>query len=62
MGLGCNERMRCSLIPGEDIGRSYFFQCVVPVLSAFFAYLDEQHLQKNAASMAREIKTCINAL
>ncbi|MFA4859600.1 hypothetical protein [Methanoregula sp.] len=34
-----------------------FFRCVVPVLSAFFAYLDEHHLQKNAAVMAREIKT-----
>ncbi|MFA4876731.1 MAG: hypothetical protein WC586_04915 [Methanoregula sp.] len=33
-----------------------FFQCVVPVLSAFFAYLNEQHLQKNAAAMVREIK------
>ena len=34
-----------------------FFQCVVPVLSAFFAYLEEQHLQKNAAAMAREVKS-----
>ena len=33
-----------------------FFRCIVPVLSAFFAYLDEHHLQKNAAAMAREIK------
>ena len=33
-----------------------FFRCIVPVLSAFFAYLDEHHLQKNAADMAREIK------
>ena len=33
-----------------------FFRCIVPVLSAFFAYLDEHHLQKNAAVMAREIK------
>jgi hypothetical protein len=33
-----------------------FFRCVVPVLSAFFAYLDEHHLQKNAGALAREIK------
>jgi hypothetical protein len=33
-----------------------FFRCVVPVLSAFFAYLDEHHLQKNAGTLTREIK------
>jgi hypothetical protein len=33
-----------------------FFRCVVPVLSAFFAYLDEHHLQKNAGALVREIK------
>ena len=33
-----------------------FFRCVVQVLSAFFSYLEEQHLQKNAAAIAREIK------
>ena len=33
-----------------------FFRCIVPVLSAFFAYLDEHHLQKNAAAMTCEIK------
>ena len=47
----------CVLVFPEKISEGpEFFQCVVPVLSAFFAYLDDQHLQKNAAAMAREIK------
>jgi hypothetical protein len=47
----------CVLLFPEKISEGpEFFQCVVPVLAAFFAYLDDQHLQKNAATMAREIK------
>jgi hypothetical protein len=33
-----------------------FFRCIVPVLSAFFSYLEEHNLQTNAGAMAREIK------
>lgn len=33
-----------------------FFRCIVPVLSAFFSYLEEQHLLQNAGAMARDIK------
>jgi hypothetical protein len=32
-----------------------FFRCIVPVLSAFFSYIAEQQLQKNAGAMALEI-------
>jgi len=45
------------LFPEKMSEGPVFFRCVVPVLSAFFAYLDEHHLQKNAAVMAREMKT-----
>jgi hypothetical protein len=47
----------CGLLFPEKISEGpEFFQCVVPVLSAFFAYLEDQHHQKNAAAMTREIK------
>lgn len=44
------------LFPEKMAEGPEFFRCVVPVLSAFFAYLDENHLQKNAGALAREIK------
>jgi len=45
-----------NLFPQKISEGPEFFQCIVPVLSAFFAYLNEQNLQKNAAAMVKEIK------
>ncbi|MFA5213052.1 MAG: hypothetical protein WC406_06950 [Methanoregula sp.] len=33
------------------------FLCIVPVLTAFFSYLDEEHLQKNAGAIQRVVRT-----
>jgi len=33
------------------------FRCIVPVLTAFFSYLDEKHLQKNAGAINRVVRT-----
>jgi hypothetical protein len=45
------------LFPEKISEGSEFFRCVTPVLSAFFTYLEEQHLQQNAGAMVHGVKT-----
>jgi len=33
-----------------------YFRCIAPVLSAFFTYLDDQHLQPHAGAMAHAVQ------
>jgi len=44
------------LFPEKISEGSEFFRCITPVLSAFFTYLEEQHLQQNAGAMAHAVK------
>ena len=50
------EKCCVYLFPEKISEGPEFFPCIVPVLSAFFSYLEEHNLQKNAGTMAHDIK------
>jgi hypothetical protein len=53
---GSMEECCVYLFPEKISEGPEFFRCIVPVLSAFFSYLEEQNLQPHAGAMARDIK------
>jgi len=53
---GSMEECCVYLFPEKISEGPEFFRCIVPVLSAFFSYLEEQNLQQHAGAMACDIK------